>query len=66
MTENPPQRGPLGSGFTRVRAASTISSVGDGVFLIAMPLLAAMLTRDPFLVACRAVYPMSPVSVLTA
>lgn len=46
---------PLGQAFTRVWAASTISNLGDGVFGVALPLLAAALTRDPVLVALVAV-----------
>lgn len=34
-------------GFGKILAASAISNVGDGVLLVALPLLAADLTRDP-------------------
>lgn len=37
--------------FWKLWAASTISNLGDGVTLVAGPLLAASLTRDPVLVA---------------
>jgi len=40
-----------GSGFTRLWAAQGVSNVGDGVYGTALPLLAATLTRDPFLVS---------------
>jgi MFS family permease len=35
------------SGFVELAAASTISNLGDGVLLVALPLLATQLTRDP-------------------
>ena len=38
-------------GFTKLVAASTVSNVGDGVFLVALPLLATDLTRDPTAIA---------------
>lgn len=41
----------LGSGFWRIWAATTVSSLGDGVRYTAIPLLAATLTRDPVLVS---------------
>ena len=41
----------LGPGYRKLWAASTISNLGDGVTLVAGPLLAASLTRDPALVA---------------
>jgi MFS family permease len=41
----------LGSGFARLWTARAISQLGDGVTLVAGPLLAAALTRDPVLVA---------------
>jgi len=37
--------------YTKLWTASTISNLGDGVTLVAGPLLAASLTRDPALVA---------------
>lgn len=40
-----------GSGFARLWAAQGVSNVGDGVYGTALPLLAATLTRDPFLVS---------------
>jgi MFS family permease len=45
-----PQRG-LGPEFRKLWAASAASNLGDGVALVAAPLLAASLTRDPALVA---------------
>ena len=36
----------LGADYHRLFAASTISNLGDGVFLVALPLLAARITRD--------------------
>jgi MFS family permease len=47
---------PLGRGFARLWAASTISNLGDGVTLVAMPLLAATLTRSPSTVALVTVF----------
>jgi len=43
------QRAPrprLGRDYQRLFLASTISNLGDGIFLVALPLLAARLTRD--------------------
>ncbi|MEU2348420.1 MFS transporter [Modestobacter sp. NPDC049651] len=42
---------PLGSRFWRLLAASGSSNLADGVDRVALPLLAATLTRDPLLVA---------------
>ncbi len=41
----------LGPDFAKLWTASTVSNLGDGVTLVAGPLLAASLTRDPLLVA---------------
>jgi MFS family permease len=41
----------LGTEFRKLWAASALSNLGDGVALVAAPLLAATLTRDPALVA---------------
>jgi hypothetical protein len=49
-----PTRG-LGPGFARLWTANAVSNLGDGVTLVAGPLLAASLTRDPRLVAGLAV-----------
>ena len=43
--------GELGVEYRKLWTASTISNLGDGVTLVAGPLLAASLTRDPILVA---------------
>lgn len=45
----------LGPNFARLWAANAVSNLGDGVTLVAGPLLAASLTRDPRLVAGLAV-----------
>jgi MFS family permease len=37
--------------FGRLLSATAITNVGDGIRLVALPLLAALLTRDPVLVA---------------
>ncbi len=42
---------PLGPAFWRLFAASSSSNLADGVNRVALPLLAATLTRDPVLVA---------------
>ncbi len=44
-------RGSLGQAYQRVLWANAISSVGDGIFVSALPLLAVSLTRDPRLIA---------------
>lgn len=41
----------LGPEFRKLWAASTVSNLGDGIVLVAAPLLAAALTHDPALVA---------------
>jgi MFS family permease len=43
--------GGLGPEYKKLWTASTISNLGDGVTLVAAPLLAASLTRDPLLIA---------------
>jgi MFS family permease len=45
----------LGPDFAKLWTASAVSNLGDGVTLVAGPLLAATLTRDPRLVAGLAV-----------
>ena len=45
----------LGSAYVRLWTAGTISNLGDGIDQVALPLLAASLTRDPRLVAGLAV-----------
>jgi MFS family permease len=42
-----PARPKLPAAFHRLWAASAVSSLGDGVYLAALPLLAATLTHDP-------------------
>lgn len=41
--------------YRQILAASTVSNLGDGVSLVALPLLAATVTRDPLLVSLLAV-----------
>ncbi len=41
----------IGTDFRSVWLAVVVSSTGDGMFLTAFPLLAAILTRDPILIA---------------
>jgi MFS family permease len=44
-------RGRLGASFAKLWLAQGVSNLGDGVYLTALPLLAATLTRDPFTVS---------------
>ncbi|TDD84793.1 MFS transporter [Actinomadura darangshiensis] len=41
----------LGADFTKLWAASAVSNIGDGVTMVAGPLLTSTLTRDPALIA---------------
>jgi MFS family permease len=41
----------LGPGYHRLWTAAAISTLGDGIYLAALPLLAATLTRDPLQVS---------------
>jgi MFS family permease len=43
--------GGLGGDYWRFWTASTVSNLGDGLRMVALPLLAVTLTRDPLLVA---------------
>lgn len=45
-SESAPTSKGLGRDYRRLFLASTVSNLGDGVFLVALPLLAARLTRD--------------------
>jgi MFS family permease len=47
----PGARVDLGSGYHKVWTAAASSTLGDGVFLAALPLLAATLSRDPLQVS---------------
>jgi MFS family permease len=51
VTEVAPARSTLGSGYWRVWWANVVSSVGDGAFVTALPLLAVTITTDPRLIA---------------
>jgi MFS family permease len=44
-------RARLGTSYWRVWLATTLSNLGDGLTLVAMPLLAASFTRDPITIA---------------
>jgi MFS family permease len=44
-------RASLGGQYRKLWSAATISTLGDGIHLTALPLLAASLTRDPFRVS---------------
>lgn len=50
----------LGGAYWRLWTASTISNLGDGMLLVAMPLLAARLTRNPTSVALVTVCQWTP------
>ncbi|HET7013368.1 MAG TPA: MFS transporter [Streptosporangiaceae bacterium] len=50
-SEMPASRLVLGAAYWRVWWANTVSSVGDGAFVSALPLLAVTVTRDPRLIA---------------
>ena len=41
----------LGTAYRRLWAASAVSNLGDGMYLAALPLLAATLTGDPLAVS---------------
>ncbi|MFV1972050.1 MAG: MFS transporter, partial [Acidimicrobiia bacterium] len=41
----------LGPRFTKLWAAAGISNLGDGIMMVAFPLVVASITRDPLLVA---------------
>lgn len=51
MTATATRRGSLGRRFGFLWAGSAVSNLGDGILLIAAPLLATQLTRSPTLVA---------------
>ena len=46
-----PMRPPLGRDFLRLWSATAVSSVGDGIRIVAFPLLAASITRNPMVVS---------------
>ncbi|MEO6124931.1 MAG: MFS transporter [Ilumatobacteraceae bacterium] len=50
----------LGSAYWRLWTASTISNLGDGMFLVALPLLAARTTSSPFEVSLVTAFSMLP------
>jgi MFS family permease len=47
MTDAPPRPDRLGRHFVKLWLAQGVSNLGDGVYVTALPLLAATLTRDP-------------------
>jgi MFS family permease len=59
------QRRSLGQAYRRVLWANTISSVGDGVYVSALPLLAVTVTRDPRLIALVSAAAFAPWLVLS-
>ncbi len=56
----PQGAGGLGPSFTNLFTANLASSLGDGIVRTAMPLLAARLTSDPFLVSIVAALALLP------
>jgi MFS family permease len=55
----------LGLAYRRVLWANTVSSVGDGVYVAALPLLAVTVTRDPRLIALVSAAAFAPWLVLS-
>lgn len=51
MTTMPPRARHLGRPFQLLWAATGVSNIGDGVGMVALPLIAASVTRDPLLIA---------------
>lgn len=51
---------PLGPAFGNIFTANLASSLGDGIVRVAMPLLAARLTQDPFLISIVAALALLP------
>ena len=51
---------PLGRAFANIFTANLASSLGDGIVRTAMPLLAARLTNDPFLISLIAALALLP------
>jgi Na+/melibiose symporter-like transporter len=52
--------GALGASFANIFTANLASSLGDGIVRTAMPLLAARLTHDPFLISAVAALALLP------
>ena len=52
--------GALGTAFANIFTANLASSLGDGIVRTAMPLLAARLTHDPFLISAVAALALLP------
>lgn len=57
---------PGGTAFTRLWAATAASNLGDGIGLVAVPLLAATLTREPLWISTIAAVAFLPYLVLAA
>lgn len=55
----------LSGGFWRIWTASTISGLGDGIGLVAIPLLAARVTRDPEQISLITAVEFAPILVFT-
>lgn len=64
VARRPGRNPPVGSRFWRVWVATTASNLGDGLTLVAMPLLAAAFTRDPLTIAGVGVFtPLAKITV---
>lgn len=51
-----PRRSGLGRDWYKLWSASAISTIGDGALLVALPLIATTLTKNPLLIASVAVF----------
>ncbi len=59
-TDDAPTSSRLGAGYWRLWTASTISNLGDGMFLVALPLLAARTTDNSLQISLVAAFSMLP------
>lgn len=63
----PGRRAPVGSRYWRIWCATAASNLGDGLTLVAIPLLAATFTRDPLTIAGIGVFtPLAKIAVSLA
>lgn len=61
------RRAPVGSRYWRIWCATAASNLGDGLTLVAIPLLAATFTRDPLTIAGIGVFtPLAKIAVSLA
>lgn len=65
--QRPGRRAPVGSRYWRIWYATAASNLGDGLTLVAIPLLAATFTRDPLTIAGIGVFtPLAKIAVSLA